>query len=447
METEKENQEPENEEKHRRREKEPENAYYSAKPVLGKSGPSKIRQHFNRGFTAFLVVAASIAFYFVLLRVTKLSDVFSNIIVILQPIIYGCIIAYLLNPIVKRIDWHLLPFLQNKIKKPGRAEKISRGIGIFISITLMITLIVLLCNLLVPELYFSIRSMIYTLPGQLNDLVVEINEMTTGKTTTSAFLKTALNEGSKMLETWLRNDLLPKTNELMSNLTVGVINIVSGIFDFLIGIIVSVYILFSREKFISQCKKSVYAIFSPEHANMLLHFTTKSNEIFGGFIIGKLIDSAIIGVLCFFGMSILKMPYTVLISVIIGVTNVIPFFGPYIGAIPSTILIMLQNPMQGLYFVLFILVLQQFDGNILGPKILGNSTGLSAFWVIVAILLGSGLFGFIGMIMGVPTFAVIYYVVELFINSRLEKKNLPSDTQSYDPKSYVDDKGNYVNGK
>ena len=174
---------------------------------------------------------------------------------------------------------------------------------------------------------------------------------------------------------------------------------------------------------------------------------TKSNEIFGGFIIGKLIDSAIIGVLCFFGMSILKMPYTVLISVIIGVTNVIPFFGPYIGAIPSTILIMLQNPMQGLYFVLFILVLQQFDGNILGPKILGNSTGLSAFWVIVAILLGGGLFGFIGMIMGVPTFAVIYYVVELFINSRLEKKNLPSDTQSYDPKSYVDDKGNYVNGK
>ncbi|MGN1164834.1 MAG: AI-2E family transporter [Lachnospiraceae bacterium] len=447
METEKGNREQENEEKHRRREREAENAYYSAKPILGKRGPSKISQHFNRGITAFLVVAASIAFYFALLRVTKLSDVFANIVAILQPIIYGCIIAYLLNPIVKRIDWYLIPVLKKEIKKQGRAEKISRGIGIFISIMLMITLIVLLCNLLVPELYFSIRSMIYTLPGQLNDLVVKINEMTTGKSTTSAFLRTALNEGSKMLETWLRNDLLPKTNELMSNLTVGVINVVSAIFDFLIGIIVSIYILFSKEKFVSQCKKSVYAIFSPEHANMLLHFTTKSNEIFGGFIIGKIIDSAIIGVLCFFGMSILKMPYTVLISVIIGVTNVIPFFGPYIGAIPSAILIMLQNPMQGIYFILFILVLQQFDGNILGPKILGNSTGLSAFWVIVAILLGGGLFGFIGMIMGVPTFAVIYYVVELFINSRLEKKKLPSDTQSYDPKSYVDDEGNYVNGK
>lgn len=447
MEKIKENQEQDNEEKHRKREKEAENVYYSAKPILGKSGPSKIRQHFNRGITAFLVVATSITFYFALLRVTKLSDVFTNIIVILQPIIYGGIIAYLLNPIVKTIDRFLFPVLKSRMKNQGRAEKISRGVAVFASIMFMITLIVLLCNLLIPELYFSIRSMIYTLPGQLNDLVVNINEMTTGKSTTSKFLRTALNEGSNMLETWLRNDLLPKTNELMSNLTVGVINVVSTIFDFLVGIIVSIYLLFSREKFVSQCKKSIYAIFSPVHANMVLHFATKSNEIFGGFIIGKIIDSAIIGVLCFCGMSALKMPYTVLISVIVGVTNVIPFFGPYIGAIPSTILIMLQNPMKGLYFVLFILVLQQFDGNILGPKILGNSTGLSAFWVIVAILLGGGLFGFVGMIMGVPTFAVIYYVAELFINSRLEKKNLPSDTEFYDPKSYVDDKGNYVNGK
>lgn len=447
MEIEKETTDQEIEERRRKKEKDTENAYYSAKPRLGRKGPSKLRQQFNRGLTAFLVVATSIAFYFALLRVTKLSDVFANIIGILQPVIYGCVIAYLLNPIVKNIDRYLYPALKKRLKKQDNAEKISRGIGVFLAITLMIMLIVLLCNLLIPELYFSIRSMIYTLPGQLNDLVVEINEMTTGRTTTSAFLKTALNEGSKMLETWLRNDLLPKTNELMSNLTVGVINIVSGIFDFLIGIIVSVYILFSKEKFVSQCKKSVYALFAPEHANMVLHFTVKSNEIFGGFILGKLIDSAIIGVLCFFGMSILKMPYTVLISVIVGVTNVIPFFGPYIGAIPSTILIMLQNPMQGLYFILFILVLQQFDGNILGPKILGNSTGLSAFWVIVAILLGGGLFGFVGMVMGVPTFAVIYYVVDLFINSKLEKKNLPSDTQSYDPLSYVDDEGHYVNGR
>lgn len=177
---------------------------------------------------------------------------------------------------------------------------------------------------------------------------------------------------------------------------------------------------------------------------MILHLTLKSNEIFGGFIIGKLIDSAIIGVLCFIGLSILNMPYALLVSVIVGVTNVIPFFGPYIGAIPSAVLIMLADPRKGLYFILFILVLQQIDGNIIGPKILGDSTGLSAFWVVFSILLGGGLFGFVGMILGVPTFAVIYYVINMLINHRLEVKKLPTETECYDKLSYVDSDGTYV---
>lgn len=177
---------------------------------------------------------------------------------------------------------------------------------------------------------------------------------------------------------------------------------------------------------------------------MLLHLTIKSNEIFGGFIIGKIIDSAIIGVLCFVGLSMLKMPYTLLVSVIVGVTNVIPFFGPYIGAIPSAVLIMLTDPKMGIYFILFILVLQQLDGNVIGPKILGDSTGLSAFWVVFAILLGGGLFGVIGMILGVPTFAVIYYIINMLINHMLEKKKLPIDTAAYGEMSYVDADGTYV---
>lgn len=424
-----------------------ENAYYNAVPNLGGRGPSKLRQQFSRGLSIFLVLAACIAFYFALLRATNLTDVFSKVIKVMQPVICGCVIAYLLNPIVKRVDRHLLPVLEKRMQSSESAKKISRGVGVACALIVMIFVIVLLCNLLIPELYYSIRDMIYTLPGQIHDLVQQINEITTGKSTLSQFLRTVINEGSDMFEKWLRTDLLPKTNELMSNLTVGVINVVSTIVDFLIGIIVSIYLLFSREKFSGQCKKTVYALLSPERANTLLHFVSKSNEIFGGFIIGKLIDSAIIGVLCFIGMSILKLPYTVLVSVIIGVTNIIPFFGPYIGAIPSTILIMLSNPMQGVYFIIFILILQQFDGNILGPKILGDSTGLSAFWVIVAILLGGGLFGFVGMIMGVPAFAVLYYMVELFINSKLKKKNLPSDTESYDALSYVDEAGVYRDGK
>lgn len=250
-----------------------------------------------------------------------------------------------------------------------------------------------------------------------------------------------------MFQNWLRTGLLSQINELMGNLTESVVILVGGIFDVIIGMIISFYFLFSKEMFVRQIKKCTYAMFSSRHANLVLHFATKTNEIFGGFIIGKLIDSAIIGVLCFIGLSILKMPYTLLVSVIVGVTNIIPFFGPYIGAIPSAILIMLEDPMKGIYFIIFVLILQQFDGNILGPKILGNSTGLSAFWVIVAILLGGGLFGFVGMVMGVPTFAVLYYMVGVIMKSRLEKKELPTESSYYDEMSYVDDQGVYVHSE
>ncbi len=424
-----------------------ENAYYAARPKLGEGGPSKLRQHFNRGMTYFLVVAASILFYFALLRLAKLSYTFVEVFRVLKPVIYGAVIAYLLNPIVKRVDILLVPLLKKRIKKAGQAEKISRAAGVFTAIIFLIVMIVALCNLLIPELYVSIRNMVFTLPGQLNGLVQTLNEVEIDDSTTSNLLRTAVEEGTTMLQDWLRKDLMGQLNEWMSNLTVGVINFFSEIFSALIGLIVSVYILFSKELFARQSKKIIYAVLRPNHANMVLHLTTKSNQIFGGVFIGKIIDSAIIGVICFFGLSILDMPYIMLISVIVGVTNVIPFFGPYIGAIPSAILIFLSNPMQGVYFIIFVLVLQQFDGNILGPKILGNSTGLSAFWVIVAILLGGGLFGFVGMVMGVPTFAVLYYIIQMLVNHKLERRSLPKGSEYYDPMSYVDNSGKYVHSE
>ena len=298
--------------------------------------------------------------------------------------------------------------------------------------------------MLIPELFNSIRDMVISLPGQLNHALDKITEMMSGDSTLGQVFTAVLREGSDYLQNWLRTDLMKQINIMMSNLTSGVINVFSGLFDLLIGLIISIYVLFSKEKFGKQSKKIVYAVFKPSHANMILHLTLKSNEIFGGFIIGKLIDSAIIGVLCFIGLSLLNMPYALLVSVIVGVTNVIPFFGPYIGAIPSAVLIMLADPRKGLYFILFILVLQQIDGNIIGPKILGDSTGLSAFWVVFSILLGGGLFGFVGMILGVPTFAVIYYVINMLINHRLEVKKLPTETECYDKLSYVDSDGTYV---
>lgn len=418
--------------------------YYSNRPKIGNKGPSKLRQQFSRGMTYFLVIAASIVFYFALLRLTNLSDVFSKIIHVLKPILYGFVIAYLLNPIVKKVDHYFVPVLQERIKNKDKAKKISRASGIMISLIVLILVITTLCNMLIPELYKSIRDLVVTLPGQLNDLVDKLNAVSLDNSTTGTLIKSAIKEGTDMFQDWLRTDLLTKANDIMSSLTVGVINIISELFNAIIGVIVSVYVLFSKEIFLRQSKKGVYALLSADHANFILHLTRKSNEIFGGFIIGKIIDSAIIGVLCFIGLTVLRMPYVLLVSVIVGVTNVIPFFGPYIGAIPSALLIMLVDPVKGIYFIIFIIFLQQLDGNFIGPKILGNSTGLSAFWVIFSILLGGGLFGFLGMLMGVPTFAVVYYIIQMMINNRLEKKKLPEHSRFYDELSYVDDKGRYV---
>ncbi len=418
--------------------------YYSSRPAFGNSGPSKLRQKFSRGMTFFVVIAACIIFYFALLRLPAISDVFKEIIHILKPVIYGLGIAYLLNPIMDFVERHLKPQLRKKISNEKSVHAIARGVGIFAAVTVLLLIIVALFNMMIPELYGSIRDMVLTVPSQLNQLVDKIMSMNSKDTTLNQLFNNILKEATDYIQRWMRSDLLTQINVLMSNLTVGVISVVSEFFNAVIGIIISVYVLFSKEKFSSQCKKAVYAIFKPSHANMILHLTIKSNEIFGGFIIGKIIDSAIIGVLCFIGLSILNMPYTFLVSVIVGVTNVIPFFGPYIGAIPSAILIMLSDPKMGVYFIIFILVLQQLDGNVIGPKILGDSTGLSAFWVVFAILLGGGLFGVLGMILGVPAFAVIYYIVNMLINHRLEKKRLPTDTEAYGEMSYVDTDGTYV---
>ncbi len=417
--------------------------YYVKRPQFGKEGPSKLRQEFSRGMTMFLVIMACVVLYFALLRLDSITNAVSMVIDVLKPILYGMVIAYLLNPIVKQVDRILVPRLEKYMQK-NRAKKCSRGIGVILSLVFLFALITALCNMLIPELVKSIRDLIITLPGQLNNVVDWFNHLQASDTAMGILMRNALEEGTTTLQNWLRTDLMPQVNTIMSNLTVGVLNILNEVLNFLIGLIVSVYLLFSKEQYSAQCKKMTYAFLKTNHANMLLHLTKKSNEIFGGFIIGKIIDSAIIGVLCFIGLSLIKMPYTLLVSVIVGVTNVIPFFGPYIGAIPSAFLILLSDPKKGLYYIIFILVLQQIDGNVIGPKILGNSTGLSPFWVVFSILIGGGMFGFVGMIMGVPTFAVIYYIISMITSQRLERKNLPLTTVHYGVKSYVNEKGEFI---
>lgn len=412
-------------------------------PAFGGKGPSRIRQSFGRGLTIFLVIAACIILYFAFLRADTLFSVAGTIIEILKPIIYGFAIAYLLNPIVKETDKYLLPVLRKKIKKEKTARQFSRAAGILFALLVLFAVIFALLNMLIPELFHSIRNLMETLPGQLNSGIEAIENLQKEQSTMGLLLGNILNHASETLQNWIQTDLLRQMNIWMTNITTGAMNVLSEVFNFLVGCIVSVYMLFSKELFAAQMKKILYGVMSIEHANMTLHITRKSNEIFGGFIIGKIIDSAIIGVLCFLGLTLLDMPYILLVSVIVGVTNVIPFFGPYIGAIPSAILIALADPIKGIYFLIFILALQQLDGNVIGPKILGDSTGLSAFWVVFSILLGGRLFGFVGMIAGVPTFAVIYYIVKMVVEQKLEKKKMPADTEAYGRVEYLDDNGTF----
>lgn len=217
----------------------------------------------------------------------------------------------------------------------------------------------------------------------------------------------------------------------INTFTLSIMNVLQFLYNIIVGAIISIYVMMSTNTFTGQAKKIAYAVLKPDIANSMIEVVRHCNQIFGGFITGKLIDSAIIGVVCFIVLNLIQMPYAMLVSVIVGVTNVIPFFGPYIGAVPSLILISLTDLKQGAIFLIFIIVLQQIDGNILGPKILGNSTGLSPFWVVFSILVGGGVFGFPGMLLGVPVFAVIYYLIKTFVEYALYKKRMPLETQSY----------------
>lgn len=398
----------------------------------------------------FLVIVACITCFFAFYRIDEITEFLKLLIGILQPIFIGVAFAYLLNPIVKKVEDVTKPLLGKKLKNEKKVNSISRGLGIAAALITTGAVVVLLLNMIIPELYRSIKGLILSLPTQMNDVITYLQSQRIDDSVLSDTIGTVIESGVDTIQTWLREDLLSRVNTMMSSLTEGIFSFVGTLFDILIGVIVSVYILASKEMFVGQCKKMTYALMSSEHANLLLHITRKSNQIFGGFVIGKIIDSIIIGILCFIGLSILNMPYTLLVSVVVGVTNVIPFFGPYIGAIPCSILILLNNPLKGVYFILFIFILQQFDGNILGPKILGNSTGLSAFWVVFSILLGGGLFGFLGMIMGVPTFAVIYYLINMFLNQKLFHKDFPTASEDYKEIDYINEKERkiyYISGE
>lgn len=389
------------------------------------------KKHISIGIVTFAVVAASIVFFFILYRMHGFMDVVSKFVSILMPFVYGLVMAYLLCPVY---NWTFSQSKKIKFLKKGKKDRSNMYSRVNATLVSMITLTVILISLMwmiIPGLIDSITGLVKTLPEQINDFIewanVSLDKLTKGNGMMASVAGSILDAG----RTWVENTIIPGSESLITTLSTHVFNILSGIKNFFIGIIICVFFLNSKETFAGQSRKIAYSVFKKENADKFLYGAHFINLTFGKFINGKLIDSFIIGMMCFIFMSIVDWPYTMLISVIVGVTNIIPFFGPFIGAIPSSLLILIVDPLTCLYFVIFILALQQLDGNIIGPKILGESIGIPSFWIMFAILVGGGMFGFVGMVLGVPIFACIYEYITYKVEGRLDKKGMSTETRDY----------------
>lgn len=397
------------------------------------------------GLTAFLTGCALLIFYDVFYRDNSgtVQAIFAKLFSVLTPVLYGLGMAYLLAPIVNFLERAILRLRDKLERKRGKAIRIHKGwlraASIFLTWAVVLVLVYLLLSMLVPQLVDSIT----TLVNNLESYYTTIYNWVTGLLSNNPELTDLFNRYYNETIQWLTTKLLPGLQTAVTNFTgslvTGVWSVVIFTKNFLIGIIVSVYLLAAKEKSAARCCKLLYGVLPEEQAKFAMRGFRRMDHIFSGFVRGKLLDSLIIGILCFIGCSILKLPYTPLVSVVVGVTNVIPFFGPFLGAIPCALLILLVSPLKCLYFVIFIFLLQQLDGNVIGPKILGDSTGISSLWVIVAILVGGGFGGVLGMFLGVPIFACLQVLVRWLLNTRLEKRHMPLQAWEYVRRDRQDD--------
>ena len=378
------------------------------------------RRYFYLMISIFGAISLSILVFFLVYRFRGIGEVFQKLSKILAPFIYGGVVAYLLRPSCNTYESLLQKYLPKKMKKAANSLAVTFALltGIFVVYVLII--------MIVPQLINSIESLWSTLPQKINYFMAWVR-YTFGDVPAMASLIQKLDSNAGAIyqgvNAWATETLTPYVSSIVSGVGSSVYNVFMFLYNLLIGLIVACYLLASRKKFARQSVLIVRSMLKPRWADLFLDEVVFVDRMFGGFIDGKIVDSAIIGVLCYIGCSIFKFPNALLVSAIVGITNVIPFFGPFIGAVPSTLLIMFEDPIKGLWFILFVLALQQLDGNVIGPAILGDRTGLSSFWVLFAIILCGGLWGLVGMVICVPMFAVIYDIVKKLVRRGLIKKD------------------------
>ena len=374
------------------------------------------------GAVAFGVIVCTIIFYFVLFDNDTLFVFLKNVMDALEPFAIGVILAYLLKPICAKYEsWTEKWF--RKMKNRHKAKRFCTNISItFTMITFLVFLYILLAAV-IPQVVDSVKILIKSAPSMIENTMNWLKGFVKGNVELEQqidnFSIGAMDMVNKAFDKMTSNDYF----EIISRVTTGVKGVIKLLTNVLVGFIACIYILAQRGKFAKQGTMLVHSIFSPKWAKKVMDEIAYVDQMFSGFINGKIIDSIIIGFLTFIILTIFRVPYAMLVSVIVGITNVIPFFGPFIGAIPSALIVLMVDPLKGLYFIIIIIVIQQLDGNVIGPKILGNTTGLSSFWVLFSIILFGGLFGFTGMLLGVPLFAVLYDIIRRLIRHGLAKRH------------------------
>lgn len=381
---------------------------------------SEKKQYLRLGITIFASLAATIIFFFLLFRYQEIKTFFAMVLSALQPVIIGIVFAYLLRPIAR--------FLERLFCKIKGISRFARLLSVLFTMILTFSVLGLCCAFILPQLVESVGSLVKDLPELLEVQLARLSAYLEADDDAAAAVMQMISSVENSLLSWVKTNLFSTVSTVANS----VLSIGSALVNVIVSIIVTIYLLLDWERYLAQCKKLFYAISKNQRVNYAVaDVVCQTNRIFSGFISGKLLDSLIVGIICFICLTILKMPYAMLISVIVGVTNIIPMFGPFIGAIPSAFLVLLVSPVKCIVFLVFIVVLQQVDGNIIGPRILGNSTGLSALYVTVAMLLFGKLLGFLGMIVGVPLFATLYYIVKRLAEYSLQKQNMPVDTTEY----------------
>ena len=377
----------------------------------------KKQRYFYAMMAGFGTISLSVLFFFFLYRLQGIGNVISQLSTILAPFIYGGIIAYLLRPMCNSLE----AFFQ--LRLPKKMRRFANAFAVVFSLMVGILVVYALITMVVPQLVESVVTLWNALPTKMEQLVNWATETFGKDERVVQFVEKNYRSYFTDIDKWVQANVIPQVSSLVTNVGTSVWQVLKIVYNILIGLIVAVYVLHGRKRFGKQARLIVRSIFSDRWADRILEEVEFIDRMFGGFIDGKIIDSAIVGVLCYIGCTVLKIPSALLVSVIVGVTNVIPFFGPVIGAVPSTLLILIDSPLKALWFLIWVIVLQQLDGNVIGPKILGNRTGLSGFWVMFSIILFGGLWGIVGMIICVPLFAVIYDTVRRLVRRGLRRRN------------------------